>query len=120
MFGLFNSTIGTSNETGYDWTQSILETMGTEELGFQSVAIAPPGRTLYIEQVKLVKSHIHFRFNSGTLLYLNGFISFQAVGHCDGNDAQTELFKFYNVGQDGEVSNLRLKRHFKDGKFVDI
>ena len=53
MFGLFNSTIGTSNETGYDWTQSILEPMGTEELGFQSVAIAPPGRILNIEQVKL-------------------------------------------------------------------
>ena len=51
---------------------------------------------------------------------LNGFISFQAVGHCDGNDAQTELFKFYNVDQDGNISNQRFQRHDKDGIFMDV
>ena len=52
MFGLFSSTIGTSNETGYDWTQTSLETMGEELLYFHAVAVARPGRILYIEQVK--------------------------------------------------------------------
>ena len=52
MFGLFSSTIGTSNETGYDWTQTSLETMGEELLSFHAVAVARPGRILYIEQVK--------------------------------------------------------------------
>jgi len=92
MFGLFGSTIGTSLETGYDWAQTSSETMGEEE-SFQTVAFAAPGRILHIEQ---------------------------AVGHCDGNDAQTELFKIYDVGSDGAVSNLRLQHHFKNGTVVDI
>ena len=27
----------------------------------------------------------------------------QAVGHCDGNHAQTELFKFTNMTKEGEI-----------------
>ena len=50
MFGLFESTIGTSLETGYDWSQTSSETMGEEE-SFQVSAVAAPGRILYIEQV---------------------------------------------------------------------
>ena len=48
------------------------------------------------------------------------FFPYQAVGHCGGNDANTDLFKIYDIGQDGTVSNLRLQKHLKDGTIVDI
>ena len=46
--------------------------------------------------------------------------SSQAVGHCDGNDAQTELFQIYDVGPDGERANVRRQYHFKNGTVVDV
>ena len=66
MFSLFEAAIGTSVETGYDWTQTSSETMSEEE-SFQVVAVAPPGRTLYIDQVihiKEGKTHISLLTNS--------------------------------------------------------
>ena len=47
-------------------------------------------------------------------------VFFQAVGHCNGNDAQTELFQIYDVGQDGERANVRHQYHFKNGTVVDV
>ena len=49
---MFETTIGSSLETGYDWTETSSATIGEEE-SFEVLATAPPGRTLYIEQVKL-------------------------------------------------------------------
>ena len=46
---MFETTIGASIETGYDWTQTSSETMGEEE-SFEVLTTAPAGRTLYIEQ----------------------------------------------------------------------
>ena len=66
MFSLFEAGIGTSVETGYDWTQTSSETMSEEE-SFQVVAVAPPGRTLYIDQV------IHSMDYKGHFLALHEF-----------------------------------------------
>ena len=122
MFGLFEETLGLSVETGYDWTQTASVVMDEAESVQQNV-IAPPGRILYIEQVIPVTGHIH-RLNSITRAPLRLccalIISSQTVGHCDGNDAQTELFNIYDVGQDGKVSNQKLQRHFKNGTVVDL
>ena len=52
FFNLFSATIGTSLETGYNWTETSSETMGELEC-FEVLATALPGTTLYIEQVML-------------------------------------------------------------------
>ena len=48
------------------------------------------------------------------------FHPFQAVGHCDGNDAQTELFNIYDVDGDGKVISQKYQRHYKNGTIVDV
>ena len=74
MFGIM-STLGASINTGYDWTQISEATMSEEE-SFEVLAVVPPGKKLYIEQ---------------------------AIGHCNGNTAKTEMFKLtHTVGKEGE------------------
>ena len=50
MFELFETSIGLSMETGYDWTDTSSETMSEVEQ-VEAWGTAPPGRILYIEQV---------------------------------------------------------------------
>jgi len=92
LFNLFEETLGVSATTGYDWTHTSSSTMEEEET-FTVEVETTPGCASYIEQT---------------------------VGHCNGNDAQTEIFKISDVGQDCPVPNMRLQRHFKNGTIIDI
>ena len=47
----------------------------------------------------------HSGVQAGQLLIVE-----QAVGHCDGNHAQTELFKFTNMTKEGKILETTYKR----------
>ena len=47
----------------------------------------------------------HMGVHSGQKLIVE-----QAVGHCDGNHAQTELFKFTNMTKEGEILETTYRR----------
>jgi hypothetical protein len=66
---MFSDTLGVSTTTGYDWGQVSSEAK-SEVITVTVEAKAPPGLILQIEQ---------------------------AVGHCGGNDVQTELFKINTI-----------------------
>ena len=91
MFDLFADTLKVSVETGYDWTDVSSETMDESH----TVAVSEPvpsGETLRIEQ---------------------------AVGHCSGNDANTDMFKFISAnGTTGETLRVRIERQFSDGAVI--
>jgi hypothetical protein len=76
--------------TGYDWGHVSSETMGEEE-SFEVLAEVPPGLILTIEQ---------------------------AVGHCNGNDAKTELFRISHTLKDGTLVNRYLEKTLPDGSTV--
>jgi len=82
FFKLFSANIGVSVNTGYDWTHISIETM-SEEVSVQVESSAQPGQLLIIEQ---------------------------AVGHCNGNHAQTELYKFTNSTKAGDIIDVSYKR----------
>jgi len=90
MFGLFEETLGVSTETGYDWTETSSQTMGES----QTIEVSEP-------------------VPSGERLQI-----LQAVGHCNGNDANTELFKFLSTNLRGEILRVRLERQFRDGTVI--
>ena len=46
-------------------------------------------------------------FREDSKVYL---IESQAVGHCDGNHAQTELFKFTNTTKEGKILETTYRR----------
>ena len=121
MFGIM-AKMGVSVTTGYDWTHTSSETM-SEEQTIEVDATAWPGQILTIEQgnspklchslwifghpFSSFKTDLHYKIHATsrtwsafpwpplppTMTYME---KPQAVGHCDGNDAQTELFKFTN------------------------
>ena len=92
MFGLFESTLGVSAETGYDWTSTSSETMD-EVITISATAEIPAFERVTIEQ---------------------------AVGHCNGNDANTELLYFNSYNSEGEFLGTRRERHFRDGTVVVV
>merc|ERR1712038_667902 len=65
LFRLFSEDLDISVTTGYDWTH-VSEATQSEQITMKIEAEAPPGTVLIIEQ---------------------------AVGHCDGNEARTEMFR---------------------------
>ena len=87
---------------------------------FEVLATALPGRTLYIEQVMHTTKVTDGTDINHAVSLISFLSSSQAVGHCDGNDAQTELFQIYDVGPDGERANERRQYHFKNGTVVDV
>ncbi len=92
MFFLMGS-MGVSSETGYNWNRVSSDTMSEEE-SFEVLAVVPAGMVLYIEQ---------------------------AVGHCNGNTAKTELFKLSQVdGRDGKLVRTWYERAFKNGTTVEV
>ena len=51
----------------------------------------------------------------GEVLYIE-----QAVGHCNGNTAKTELFKLYHTDGKGHVIEEWYERHFRNGTFISF
>jgi len=90
FFGLFSENLGFSLTTGYDWEHVSDLTMGP--LTSKSItAEAPPGYVLVIEQ---------------------------AVGHCDGSIANTELFSISLLSKDGTVVYSTLEKSSQTKKFL--
>ena len=90
FFGIFESTLSVSVTTGYDWSFVSSETT-SEEHSVQIQASAPSGYVLRIEQ---------------------------AVGHCDGNSAKTELFRISHLDRFGQVVKQTKQRMFSNGTTV--
>ena len=90
FFDLFSEKLGVSISTGYDWSEVSSETVSEEE-HFEINAIAPKGYVLKIEQ---------------------------AVGHCDGNVAKTELFKIQHIDPNGKVAKTQFQKMFRNGTIV--
>ena len=84
------ASLGVSSTTSYDWTAASDETMAEEE-SFEVLAVVPVGKVLYIEQ---------------------------AVGHCNGKTAKTELFKLYHTDGKGRVIEEWYERHFRNGTVI--
>jgi len=90
FFGLFSETLGISTTTGYNWEYVSDSTMGQLET-FTVSAEAPPGLVLVIEQ---------------------------AVGHCDGSTAHTEMFRTSHHAKDGTVVYSKLESSPQSNKFM--
>lgn len=75
FFGLFESSIGISVSTGYNWGSVTTETTETQQT-YEVSAVAPAGTVLVIEQ---------------------------AVGHCDGSTVNTEMFRISHHTKSGEL-----------------
>ena len=71
-----------SGVTGYDWRRPSPATRAEE-------------RTV----------EAHTGVQAGQMLIVE-----QAVGHCDGNHAQTELFKFTNMTEEGQILETTYRR----------
>ena len=92
FFGIFESTLTVSVSTGYDWSTVSSETT-SEEHSVEIKASAPSGYVLRIEQ---------------------------AVGHCDGNSAKTELFRISHLDTFGQVVKQTKQRMFSNGTTVFV
>jgi hypothetical protein len=88
--GLFSASVGVSVSTGYDWTSTSSETTSKEEK-IEIKAVAPAGYVLRVEQ---------------------------AVGHCDGNTAKTELFRITHTNKAGEIVKEEYQKQFMNGTIV--
>ncbi len=91
FFDIFGASIGVSVHTGYNWKETSTETMNDEEK-FEIKATAPAGYVLTIEQ---------------------------AVGHCDGNTAKTELFRITHT-KDGKIVSQELEKQFRNGTVLKV
>jgi len=78
--------------TGYDWSYASSETV-SEEHSVEIKATAPAGYVLRIEQ---------------------------AVGHCDGNEAKTEMFRITHTNAEGIVVEEKYQRMFRNGTIVTL
>ena len=87
FFDIFSEKLSISVTTGYDWSFVSSETV-SEEHSVTIQSSAPKGYILRIEQ---------------------------AVGHCDGNSAKTELFRISHVDQFGQIVEQRLQKMFNNG-----
>ena len=90
FFGIFESTLSVSVTTGYDWGYVSSET-SSEEDSVEIRTTAPAGYVLRIEQ---------------------------AVGHCDGNSAKTELFRISHEDQFGNVVKQTKQKIFNNGTTI--
>jgi len=88
FFDLFGSSIGISVTTGYNWEHVSSETQDVA-VGISVDAEAPAGMVLTIEQ---------------------------AVGHCDGSSAKTEMFRTSTYSKDGTLVSRKVERLPNDKK----
>jgi len=90
FFDFFSEKIGVSVSTGYDWSYVSSETVSKEE-SIEIKGTAPAGYVLRIEQ---------------------------AIGHCDGNKAKTELFRITHTNAEGIVVYEKYQKMFRNGTIV--
>jgi len=90
FFDFFSEKIGVSVSTGYDWSHVSSETVNKEE-SIEIKGTAPAGYVLRIEQ---------------------------AIGHCDGNKAKTELFRITHTNAEGLVVYEKYQKMFRNGTIV--
>ena len=92
FFDMFGASLGVSGKTGYNWSKATSETM-SEEKTIEIKATANKGYVLRIEQ---------------------------AVGHCGGSTAKTELFRITNSNQKGKIVKVEYKKMFLNGTIVTL
>jgi len=80
FWGIFEERMGMSVNTGYDWGHVSTETK-SEQTTITVNGTVPPGYVLVIEQ---------------------------AVGHCSGSEARTDMFKISHQDKDGNVVSQRI------------
>jgi len=80
FWGIFEERMGMSVNTGYDWGHVSTQTK-SEQTTITVEGTVPPGYVLVIEQ---------------------------AVGHCSGSEARTDMFKISHQDKDGNVVSQRI------------
>jgi len=80
FWGIFEERMGMSVNTGYDWGHVSTQTK-SEQTTITVEGTVPPGLVLVIEQ---------------------------AVGHCSGSEARTDMFKISHQDKDGNVVSQRI------------
>ena len=93
LFDIFSNNLEISTTTGYDWTQAS-ENTKSEQTTVKIEAEAPPGSFFIMQNIYLLFIILYL----GTILVIE-----QAVGHCDGNEAKTEMFRTSHQDSKGNV-----------------
>ena len=91
FFELFSESIGASVSTGYDWTTVSSETISEED----TVTIATKAKAGYVTRIE------------------------QAVGHCGGSTARTELFRISDMIE-GKIVRQSYHKLFNNGTIIDM
>ena len=92
FFELFSETVGVSVSTGYNWNSVSSETIN-EQHTISITATATPGYVARIEQ---------------------------AVGHCGGSTAKTELFRVSHINKHGDIVRQSYHKMFNNGTTIDL
>ena len=93
FWGIFDSSLGFSVSTGYNWTHASDSTMSEQQTVEVKTTVAP-----------------------GYLLQIQ-----QAVGKCGSSNANTELFKIVHIeGETGQIVKEEFEHTLPDGKTVKI
>jgi len=90
FWGIFEARMGMSTTTGYDWGHVSTQTK-SEQATVTVEGTVPPGHVLIIEQ---------------------------AIGHCGGSEARTDMFKISHQDEDGNVVSQRVHRTLENQTFM--
>ena len=92
FFELFSEGIAVSSSTGYDWTSVSSETINVEE----TVTIKTQAKAGLVTRIE------------------------QAVGHCGGSTAKTELFRISDIDRHGKIVQQDYVKMFNNGSSITL
>ena len=92
FFELFKESVGVSASTGYDWSSTSSETINEEH----TISITATATAGYMARIE------------------------QAVGHCGGSTAKTELFRVSHINRQGEIVQQSYHKMFNNGTTIDL
>ena len=92
FFEFFSESVGVSASTGYDWTSVSSETISNEN----TISIKTKAKAGLVTRIE------------------------QAVGHCGGSTAKTELFRISDMNKHGKIVQQSYHKMFNNGTTIDL